>query len=244
MRTVEDGDRRWLRVVSRDVGCFVRKILCEIDYWKGGEVCGRVLEEIVDVGGVNLGGVGYEVGDVGKFGMGVERYCVMRLGGGFPDVYEGFVEYHLGKGDYESALITCERFCEVFKSWAWPFVVYGRLLGKRGRVEERRDVGRMALRLPVWTLGGDWLEEVAGWAGFVEGGKSLEGIYGGLMKDERVEEVKEGKKKEQVALDRAAWVLDWWVCKGEKDGWEGVKDMVAELYDEAGLNDIATFVRY
>lgn len=185
-----------------------------------------------------------KAGEVEASGAGtLERFLVMKVAA-FPDVYRGLAEFHAAKGDTESALVTCERANVLFPGWAGPHVFYARVLSKAGRDMEARDAARFALQMPLWTMGSlDELKEMGRLAGYVDD-SSLEKIYQRLFEDRRENEVQEGKKPEQVALDRAAYYLDWAMTRGETS-WDDVDlERLAELYDEAGMGDIATFVRY
>ena len=251
---------RWLRCVARSVKSFVVRELVEYDYCFP-EGVKKYVKELEDMyGEYNRDGGkkgkldwGYELGEARSMGIGVERYIVVKVDG-FDDIYERLIEGHLQKGDEASALITCELYIQKYPSWGFPYVKYIEVLEKVGKRKdggrstrelEIRDSCRMALQLPLWTIGKGF-EGLVDTAGYKDIG-NLKKIYKRLMMEKREKEVADGLKKEQVALDRAAWVLDWAVCDGdvlEKGGWEEVKEQVAALYDEAGLNHIATFVRY
>ena len=166
--------------------------------------------------------------------------------GAFPDVYEGLARFHLAKGDVASALVTCERATSCAPGWASPHAFHADVLMEVGREAEGRDAARFGLTLPLWTAGSvERVREMGAVAGYQDA-ESLGKIYRRLYEDERVEEIQGGKAPEQVALDRAAWLLD--VCVAETDGftggWDDVRERLAELYDAAGLEDMATFVRY
>lgn len=189
----------------------------------------------------------YQNGDVEKSGLGLERFLISATSG-FPDLYEGLVEFHAAKGDESSALITCERAAQSQNGWARPHAYHAKLLQKLGRELEAKDAARFCLTLPLWTMGNiSTLLDMGTLAGYQDK-ESLGKIYRRLFEDGRIEEIKDGKSVGQVALDRAAWLLD--VCVAEQqsqpcqEGWENIRERLAELYDEAGMNDFATFVRY
>lgn len=182
-------------------------------------------------------------GEVMRSEMPLERFLVLRVGK-FPDVFEGLAEFHLAKGDESSALVTCERANTLFPGWASPHVFHTLVLKRLGRECEMRDAARFTLQMPLWTMGGTaQVREMGRLAGYADD-SSLEKIYQRLFEDKREKEVQEGKAPQQVALDRAAYFLDWMVARGERS-WEDVDlEKLAELYDEANLGDVATFVRY
>lgn len=188
----------------------------------------------------------YQNGDANKSGLGVEQFLTM-LTGGFPDVYEGLVRFHLAKGDESAALVTCERASRGQIGWGRSNAFHAEILQELGRESEASDAARFCLQMPLWTIGSvQKVRDMGKLAGYQDA-ESLGKIYRRLFEDGRAEEIAEGKAPQQVALDRAAWLLDLCVAErsgGLSEGWEEVRERLAELYDEAGLNDVATFVRY
>jgi hypothetical protein len=187
---------------------------------------------------------GYADGDVDKLGVGVERYLLMKVGP-FADVYEGLARFHLAKGDEKSCLVACERAAAVFPGWGRAHVVHADILAEVGRSAEARDAARFGLQMPLWTLGGrEAVLRLGRNAGYADE-KFLGKIYDRLATDERSKEIDEGKNPAQVALDRAAYLLDSVVASGEATMWDAdVGEKLAELYIAGGLEDVATFVRY
>lgn len=227
-----------LTLVSSSAQALVTRAIAEADY--AGDENRR--DEIRAASSL---AIGYQNGDADKSGLGIERYLTLFTEG-FPDIYEGLVNYHLAKGDDSSALITCERAVRAQAGWAQGHVFHAEILRGLGRDLEARDAARFSLQLPLWTMRSmEKVREMAELAGYEEG-ESLGKIYRRLYEDKREKEIEEGKPAAQVALDRAAWLLD--VCVAEKSWtkqrWEDVRENLAELYDEAGMNSLATFVRY
>ncbi len=178
-----------------------------------------------------------------RSGMPLERYIVLHVGY-FPDVYRDLAEFHLAKDDVPSALVTCERANTLFPGWASPHVYHARLLQRLGRAMEARDSARFALQMPLWTMGGAGVVQDMGRLAGYQDDESLRKIYQRLFEDKREKDIAEGKAPEQVALDRAAYYLDWATARGVTQ-WDDVDlEVLAELYDQAKLPDIATFVRY
>eukprot|EP00177_Eucheuma_denticulatum_P006685 GFKZ01012157.1.p1 GENE.GFKZ01012157.1~~GFKZ01012157.1.p1 ORF type:complete len:236 (-),score=47.75 GFKZ01012157.1:645-1277(-) len=205
----------------------------------GADFGGKV-EEMKEIREATSLKLGYRDGEVNESGLGLERYLIMKTGP-FPDIYEGLTRFHMAKGDQQSALVTCERAAGVFVGWGKMHVFHAEVLEEMGRDGEARDAARVALQMPLWTLGKGGVDRMREMAGYKEK-ESLERIYRRLYEDEREAEIKEGKPKEQVALDRAAFLLD--LCVVEGSGWESVRMQVAELYEQGGMADFATFVRY
>jgi hypothetical protein len=186
----------------------------------------------------------YQDGDVDKAGFGLERYLLVNVGP-FPDIYEGLARFHLAKGDDKSGLVACERAATVFPGWGRAHVFHSQVLMELGREPEARDAARFGLQMPLWTLGNRSavraLERIAGYVDESSLGK----IYRRLFEDLRENEIAEGKAPQQVALDRAAYLLDLGVAEGSSSIWDdSVREKLAELYREAGLPDVATFVQY
>lgn len=227
-----------LTLVSSSAQALVTRAIAEADY-AGKE------KRRDEIRGSSSLAVGYQNGDVDKSGLGIERFLTLYTEG-FPDIYEGLARFHLAKGDESSALITCERAVRSQAGWAQGHVFHAEILKGLGRDLEARDAARFSLQLPLWTIRSmDKVREMAELAGYQEG-ESLGRIYRRLYEDKREKEIADGKPAAQVALDRAAWLLD--VCVAEKswtkDSWEDIRENLAELYDEAGMSSLATFVRY
>lgn len=186
----------------------------------------------------------YQDGEVDSSGLGLERFVTVSVGG-FPDLYEGLARFHLAKGDISSALVTCERASECSPGWARAHAFHADILMEVGREVEARDAARFSLTLPLWTTGSvQRVRDMGKLAGYQDA-ESLGKIYRRLFEDERMEEIQGGKAPQQVALDRAAWLLDVFVAEeGFASDWDDVRERLAELYDSAGLEDMATFVRY
>lgn len=184
----------------------------------------------------------YQDGDADASGLGLERFLLIKVGP-FPDLYEGLAQYHRAKGDDQSALISCERAAQMHPGWGRAHAFHAGVLKDMGRENESRDAARFCLQMPLWTIGHrDDVAKMGSFSGYKDD-TSLGKIYRRLYEDKREGEIVEGKAPQQVALDRAAYLLDVCVAEGW-DNWETAKDPLAGLYDEAGLHDVATFIRY
>ena len=184
----------------------------------------------------------YSSGEVDATKLGLERFLALKVGA-FPDVYEGLAKFHLAKGDPNSALVACERANSLFPGWASPHSFHAAMLKDIGRTAEARDAARFALQMPLWTVRDvDCVWKLATLAGYKER-TSLTQIYKRLYEDNREKDVQEGKAPQQVALDRAAYLLDYAVVQDDCS-WDDIRERLADLYRQAGLEQIATFVTY
>jgi hypothetical protein len=185
----------------------------------------------------------YVRGAVEKVGYGLERYLFLKVGS-FPDVYKFLTEFHMRKGDQASALVTAEKAYNTFNGWGQPYMEYCKLLqGMKGRELEMRDAAFAALRTPLWTVADDDgdLEMVLNAA--KSSREKAADKFWKLYEDERLQEVKQGKLPEQVALDRAAYLMDAALVGGNGiRSWSDVRPPLAELYREAGMRELADFV--
>lgn len=186
----------------------------------------------------------YTRGAVAKVGYGLERFLFLKVGS-FPDVYEFLTNFHLEKGDQASALVTSEKAYNTFNGWGQPYMQYCKLLREmKGRELEMRDAALAALRTPLWTVA----QEAGDLDMVLEAARSnrqkAQDKFWKLYEDERLQEIKQGKRPEQVSLDRAAFLMDAALlgANGIKS-WSEVRQPLAELYAEAGMNELATFVK-
>ncbi len=167
----------------------------------------------------------YEPGDLEASKLPLMAYLVLRVGG-LPEVYEELALRHLERGDVMAALVTADRLCNVARGWALGHAFRSELLAGQGRHEAAADSARAALVDPVWTLGRPFepVARRAGWKHTVDGRG-----YRLLAED-----------TERSPLDRAAHWLDAWAVDG--GDWDELRPVLAELYDEGGLPELARFV--
>ena len=224
-----------LTLLSPSPKAHITRAVANADFSGRSEVC----KEIRKASSLALS---YQDGDVDASGLGLERFLILKVAP-FPDIYEGLAEFHKAKGDTQSALVTCERAAQAHPGWGRAHAFHARVLKEFDREMESRDAARFCLQMPLWTIGNrESLREMGRFAGYVDD-TSLGKIYRRLYEDKRVEDIQGGKPPEQVALDRAAYLLDVCVAEGW-ESWENAKDGMAALYEEAGLSDFATFVKY
>mmetsp|Transcript_43733 Transcript_43733/g.72684 ORF Transcript_43733/g.72684 Transcript_43733/m.72684 type:complete len:358 (-) Transcript_43733:403-1476(-) len=171
---------------------------------------------------------------------------VLLRAGPFMQEYESLAAAHLAGGSAQAALITCERNQACFKAWGRPFAFHARMLAEVGRVEEARDVARHALTLPLWTLE-DSISDVCVLAGTSvdELVSSLKLKAAGKMTPEQLKMKRgmEERSPEEVALDRASYVLDLVVAQPNRYTWSAIRPQLAELYIEGGMSSFATFIQ-
>ena len=203
---------------------------------------GGDMETVTELRASSALALAYQNGDCDESKLGLERFLIIKVGA-FPDLYEGLAEFHEAKKDTQSALITCERAAQVHPGWGRAHAFHARYLKSLGRENEARDAARFCLQMPLWTIGRRSDVQDMGKLSGYQDQDSLGKIYRRLYEDRREKEIQEGKAPEQVALDRAAYLLDVCVAEGW-ESWEAAKYPLGELYDEAGLHDIATFIRY
>ncbi|CAM9289188.1 unnamed protein product [Discosporangium mesarthrocarpum] len=219
---------------------FVRRAAAEEDFTGGPDA-----KELIRLAneGLNEGDQPYEAGAAEKLGYGIMRYNALRIGA-FADVYEWLTAQHLDKGDVTAALSCAERANDLFVGWGRPYGYYARTLGSLGksREMEAKDAAKVALRCACWTISPDpaHLEEVVRIAGYTDM-DSVREMYTNMASDEQKDKIIEGKAPMQVALDRAAHLMDA-AAFGYK-GWDDIREELAQRYEEGGLPEIATFVR-
>lgn len=148
-------------------------------------------------------------------------------------------------GSVTAALITCEKNEGTFGAWGRPFAFHARLLSSLDRSEEARDKARAALDLPLWTLGDD-LETVLGLADMDRDAlvAKLRTKAAGKLTSEQLKAQNgmEKRSPQQIAKDRASYLLDLVVACPEEYSWQGVRGGLAELYAEADMGSIGAFV--
>mmetsp|Transcript_3555 Transcript_3555/g.6739 ORF Transcript_3555/g.6739 Transcript_3555/m.6739 type:complete len:383 (-) Transcript_3555:2739-3887(-) len=237
VRTSRKGTQ--IALLASSTKAFLGRVLARADS-SGNE---QWFENIVRFGNLDESWVDQELyrkGAVNDSGFGLEQFLILNLGPSFPDVYEGLASFHEAKGDPKSALITMERAGQAFPGWARSHCFRARMLQRMGRDSEARDAARFSLQLPLWTLNDD-VEYIARLAGYEEPA-SLGKIYRNLARDERLEEIQGGKRPEQVALDRAAYLLDAVIANSLDLSWKQVRDELVKRYNEARMPEIARFV--
>jgi len=183
-----------------------------------------------DAMGEGIGGLGRACGDLYVEGalaasaLPLNAYLLLKVGG-HADLYEELAAAHLDRGDEMAALVTADRATTAIPGWGSPLVFRMRLLSQLGRAQAAEEAAKVALTEPVWTFGGPF-ERVARTAGWADVSSAP---YRRLV--EAVE----------LPLDRAAHLMDAVAVEG--GDWDACREPLAACYAEAGLDDIAAFVR-
>ncbi len=140
----------------------------------------------------------YVRGAVEKVGYGLERFLFLKVGQ-FPDVYEFLTEFHLGKNDQASALVTAEKAYNTFNGWGQPYMQYCKLLrSMKNREEEMRDAALAALRTPLWTVAQEQEDLDMVLQAAKSNREKAQDKFWKLYEDERLQEIKQGKLPAQV----------------------------------------------
>lgn len=190
-------------------------------------------------------GFEYAAGTAAASPGGVPGYLVTKVGP-FLDEYQQLAQRHADKGSEESALITCERTQRAFQAWGAPYAFHSRMLRRYSRGEEARDLARFAIGQPLWTLGGDDLVELCGLAksSQTELASQLRDKADGKLSEEdlKMQNGMEKRSPQQIAKDRASYLLDLVVAAPDEYSWQSVREELATRYREADMNSIAAFV--
>lgn len=232
-----------MRLLSNDPEHLIRRLVVEADAEGHPD-----LDAVVAAGNAGLAAdAHYKQGDVQALGLGVEKYLLMRVGP-FADAYETLAEGHLARGDEQSALVAAERANAVFKGWGRPYAFYAQLLASlQNRELEQKDAAKVAMRLPLWTAAYDRpsLDRLVKLSGYTEVASARQ-LYEKMAADQQRDKITEGKAPAQVALDRSAYVMDAVMFQeegGGGGGWAAARADLAQLYEEGGVPELATFVR-
>jgi len=172
----------------------------------------------------------------------LDKYILSKVGA-FPDLYQGLAFHHLERGDQTASLVAAERSAKIQHGWGSAYRFQAQLYEKLGREKEARDAAKLALMMPLWTLGGD-VNEVVRLAGEADVKAFKEKIVE-MSKRTRKIEMSQGhpleKAKEQDMLERADDIMNE-VCLGTYKGWAEIRGRLAEIYLDGGRMDLASFV--
>lgn len=223
----------WL--LSKNVDQYIHRILVEEDAKNSQESVNELFHAAADAG-ENV----YKKGDFAASKVSNLDVYLLKKVGLFPDMIERRVMNHFEKGDHVSAMVTGEFYTnkEHFPGFGRPYVFNAEILLKVGRKNEAKNAARGALKSPWWTLGCKY-KEVAAIAQWDD--EQIEYIEDKVSEEGWQEDLKKGKEPAQIALDKAAFLLDLASVEGK---WGDSLERIAECYNEAGLHDIAKFVLY
>lgn len=231
----------YLELLARTPDEFIHRHLAEEDWNNTSQ---NVSERPVAAAAGEYGLKLYEHGNVQRSGLPSIHAYIARRVGMFLDVSEALVQAHFDKDDSMSALITAEWYMRdgQFPNWGKPYeFVSDLMIGRLDRKEEGRDIARLALKTPWWTLE----------KGF-EHSKKNSGLQGDADSIRRIlleqEEANMGamqmgkpfKSNEDERLEEASHLLNK-VAAGELQ-WSEILQELEEKYELAGLIDMARFI--
>lgn len=242
-----------MRLLSLNSEHFMRRIAADADDGLSGEEADKIIGMYNDgLGEGNLSDraldTKYEAGSVAKLGYGADKYILLRVGP-FPDLYETMALNHLGREDTESSLIAAEANNGKFGGFGSTFAFYARLLSSLPqRAEEARDAARMCVRMPLPSMGltRNDFAEISKMAQFALPDDSTDVAMQKML--DFYEKVREHEKEEnsgdktpkQTACDDANYLLDVACLTGQNYG--EVRGKIAEIYEKAGMDEMAAFV--
>jgi len=175
--------------------------------------------------------------------LSLTKYILSKVGA-FPDLYEELALHHLERGDQTAALVAAERSAKIQHGWGSGYRFQALLYTKLGREKEAKDAAKLALMMPLWTLG-EQVEEVSRQAGEADV-KAFKQKIAEMSKSTRTIEMSQGhpleKAKEEAMLERADDIMNE-VCLGTYKGWDDVRSQLAEIYMGGGRMDLASFVQ-
>ncbi|KAL6762410.1 hypothetical protein V8C86DRAFT_2517627 [Haematococcus lacustris] len=244
------GDRA-VRLVSRSVNEHLHRALAEEDLAAGSSSSNSSSRPLAAAAGPE-GEEVYRPGSAAAAGFSGPKAAlyVVRQAGCFPDRCEALAWGHLARGDQTSALVASEWYMRnnFFPGWARPYEFAAELFTRLKREEEARDMARVALRLPWWTLQQPF-DQVAAVARFA--GRTPEEVRYALSEEAAAAAQAQGlgrttatgppKTEQQLALERAASLLDM-VAAGARPDYTSIRGELAEAYRSAGLLDMSNFI--
>ena len=231
----------YLELLARAPDEFIHRHLAEEDWNNSAQ---NISERPVAAAAGEYGLQLYEQGNVQRSGLPSLNAYVARRVGMFLDVSEALVQAHFDKDDSMSALITAEWYMRdgQFPNWGKPYEYVSDLMIQRlHRKEEGRDIARLALKTPWWTLekGFEHSKENSGLQGDADGIRRI------LLEQEEanmgaMQMGKPFKSNEDERIEEASHLLNK-VVAGELQ-WPDILQDLEEKYELAGLIDMARFV--
>ena len=240
MVSMRRGDRS-LTLLARTPQEYLHRALAEEDF--NAVDAARPVAEAAGAIGAEL----YENGAVERSGLPSLAAYLARRAGLYTDICETLALTHLAKGDTMSGLITAEWYMRQghFNDWGRPYEFACGVLQQNGRPEESRDMARIALRTPWWSLqeGYEKMRDAAEMS--AQGADALraaleeqdEMANGGALQGKFRTNPKSDKQKR---LDEVTHLLNR-AAAGEVS-WDDVRGGVADELAAAGLAEVARFV--
>ena len=167
----------------------------------------------------------YAPGTLAASRLPLSAYLLIKVGENHA-FFERLIEDHLRRGDTTAAAVTADRACKQDYGWARPWVFRALLLQQLEQPDEARDTARLALAEPIWTFGHPFsaLATLAGW------GTPTSIAYRKLASN-----------PDKAPADRAAHWMD--ATAIDHEPWDGIRPILAELYEEAGLEHVSRLVQ-
>lgn len=128
---------------------YARRVAIETDAGGGDAELVRAASDAC----VEAGGKAYEPGEFAASKLKLPQFLLLKVGTGLPDVWAQLAQLQLERGDETAALVAVERGSANNPGWGCCLWEQAKLMGRLGRIEERRDLALAALEAPYWTLG-------------------------------------------------------------------------------------------
>jgi hypothetical protein len=237
------GDRT-MELLARSASEYLHRALAEEDFLNNNN-SGSTIATAAGEAGAAI----YESGAVTRSGLPTIEAYLARNACLSPEICESLAMAHIKKGDTMSALITAEWYMRQgnFPDWGRPYEFACGLLAEHGRPEESRDMARIALRTPWWSLqnGYEGMKTAAGMDQIAPGADAMraaleeqdEMANGGALQGKFRTNPKSDKQKR---IDEMMHVLNK-AAAGEVS-WDEIRKDVAKELDAAGLDTVARFV--
>ncbi|GLI66125.1 hypothetical protein VaNZ11_009855 [Volvox africanus] len=260
-----------MTLVARSVDEYLHRLLAEEDLAASAAAGAAADRPLADAAGGDADGL-FRSGDVEAVGFGAGRTStsssspaaggaaqsgghqqsltvyLIRKAGMFPDICEGLALAHLSRSDPTSAMVAAEWYMRGnhFPGWGRPYEFASEVYGNLGRHEEARDMARMSLRLPWWTLRAPFAAVATTAALPVDAERVM---Y--LLSEEAAAAAsatvnrfnyREPKTTKQLALERANSLMNR-VVAGDLISYDDIRAPLTEAYQEAGLSDVANFIQ-
>lgn len=234
-------DSTYLELLARTPAEYIHRQLVEEDWNNSLQgIPERQLAAAAGEYGLQL----YEQGSVHQSGLPSLHAYIARRVGMFLDVSEALVQAHFDKNDSMSALITAEWYMRdgQFPNWGKPYeFVSDLMVGRLQRYEEGRDIARLALKTPWWTLekGFEHSRKNSGLEGDADTIRTI------LLEQEEanmgaMQGTAPFTSNEEERLKEASHLLNK-VVAGDLQ-WSDILQDLEEMYELAGLIDMARFV--
>ncbi|KAG2424014.1 hypothetical protein HXX76_014839 [Chlamydomonas incerta] len=248
-----------MTLVARSVDEYLHRLLAEEDFGADAAAAstGAVGRPLLEAAGPDAEGL-FKAGDVAAAGLGGGKggqqglaLYLIRKAGMFPDVCEQLALGHLARGDKTSAMVAAEWYMRNghFVGWARPYEFASDLFMQLGRGEEGRDMARMGLRLPWWSLRAPFAAVATTASLPAEADRVMyllseeAAAAASATVNKTFQAYREPKTTKQLALERATALMNRVVAGEAEGGYDGIRDQLAAAYSEAGLSDVANFIQ-